>query len=166
MTDIIYTFHNTPFGNSLIACTAQALVYMSLRPQVHQTLSWFKQVGYHPIEEENKITKKAVRELEQYFSGNRKTFTVPFKLHGTDFQNKVWTRLKDVPFGQLVSYGELAAMAGHPRAARAVGTTMARNRIPIIIPCHRVIPSSRKLGHYTGGVDIKEQLLALEGIHV
>lgn len=165
MTDISYTFHRTPFGDSLIACTNQALVHISLRPDIKQSLNRLQHLGYQTIEQDNKIAKQVMRELDQYFAGKLKEFSVPLQLHGTEFQNKVWTLLLDLPLGKMISYGELAAMAGHPRAARAVGTTMARNQIPVIIPCHRVIPSSRKIGHYTGGVDIKEQLLALEGIY-
>lgn len=161
---LYYTFHSTPFGKSLIACTEKALVYIALRPSETKPLEKFKRFGYQPIQQENKVIQKVKKQLDEYFAGKLKRFTVPVKLHGTDFQNKVWNLLAEMPFGKMVSYGELAAMANHPRAARAVGSAMAKNQIPIIIPCHRVIPTSRKLGNYTGGVDIKEQLLKLEGI--
>lgn len=161
---LYFTFHNTPFGKSLIACTAQALVYISLRPPEKMPLAAMERLGYRPVRQENKVTEKVKKQLDDYFAGKLKRFTIPLKLHGTDFQNKVWNLLAELPFGKMISYSELAAMANHPRAARAVGSAMAKNQIPIIIPCHRVVPSSRKVGNYTGGVDIKAELLKLEGI--
>ena len=151
---LYYTYHYTPFGNSLIACTEKALVHISLRPPKDKPLHSFERLGYQPVRQENKVTEKMKKQLDDYFAGTLKKFTVPLQLHGTEFQNQVWKLLLDLPFGKMVSYSELAAMANHPRAARAVGTTMAKNQIPIVIPCHRVIPANRKLGNYTGGVDI------------
>jgi len=91
-------------------------------------------------------------------------FSIPLKAEGTDFQTRVWTALRDVPFGKTVSYGELAAQIGNPKAARAIGGAVGKNPIPIIIPCHRVLAAGGKLGGFTGGTDIKEWLLAIEGV--
>jgi methylated-DNA-[protein]-cysteine S-methyltransferase len=108
-------------------------------------------------------------ELDEYFAGARRVFTTPVDLsalHG--FRRHVLETLcRDVPWGETVSYGELAAMAGAPRAARAVGTTMAQCPISVVVPCHRVVAAGSRLGGYGGGgLDIKRALLALEGVHL
>ncbi len=161
---LVYTFHQTPFGHSLIACTNSALVHTALRPQQDQISQDYARLGYQPIQGENKVTEKVRNQLDEYFAGKRKRFTVPLQFHGTDFQKKVWELVTEIPYGEVMAYSELAIMANHPRASRAVGTAMAKNRIPILVPCHRVIPVNRKIGNYTGGVDIKDQLLRLEGV--
>ncbi len=114
--------------------------------------------------EANKITAEAFRQLEEYFAGKRKIFGLPLKLEGTPFQVKVWEALRQIPYGSTISYGELADMAGCPNGARAVGGAMRENRIPVFIPCHRVITSEGKLGGYSGGLDVKRKLLQLEGV--
>jgi methylated-DNA-[protein]-cysteine S-methyltransferase len=103
------------------------------------------------------------RELEEYFAGERKEFTVPLDLHGTPFQLRCWNALLEIPYGQTCSYGDLARKVGSPNGFRAVGMANHDNPIPIIVPCHRVITSDRKLGGYGGGLDLKEKLLRLEG---
>jgi methylated-DNA-[protein]-cysteine S-methyltransferase len=103
-----------------------------------------------------------VEQLEGYFGGRRRTFTMPLAPEGTEFQRGVWRQLCTIPYGQTISYGELAARVGNPRASRAVGLANGQNPIAIIIPCHRVIGSSGKLTGYGGGLSLKERLLALE----
>ena len=103
------------------------------------------------------------RQLDSYFAGKRKEFTVPLDLRGTDFQLRCWRALLEIPYGQTCSYGDLARKVGSPRGFRAVGMANHDNPIPIIVPCHRVITSDRKLGGYGGGLDVKEKLLRLEG---
>ncbi|WP_397473228.1 methylated-DNA--[protein]-cysteine S-methyltransferase [Pusillimonas sp.] len=103
-------------------------------------------------------------ELQEYFSGSRKNFDLPLDLAGTPFQVKVWRALCRVPHGELVSYGELAAMAGLTRGhGRAVGAAVGRNPVSIVVPCHRIIGSNRTLTGYTGGLWRKLALLELEG---
>jgi methylated-DNA-[protein]-cysteine S-methyltransferase len=103
-----------------------------------------------------------IRQLRAYFAGELETFDLPLAPQGTAFQLRVWKLLCDIPYGETVSYGELARRAGNPKASRAVGLANGRNPIPIIIPCHRVIGSNGKLTGYGGGLPIKEKLLALE----
>lgn len=103
------------------------------------------------------------RELEEYFAGTRRTFAVPLAPKGTPFQQAVWHALLDIPYGDTVSYGELAARIGRPGAVRAVGAANGANPIPVIIPCHRVIGSDGKLTGYGGGIERKQWLLAHEG---
>jgi methylated-DNA-[protein]-cysteine S-methyltransferase len=103
------------------------------------------------------------RELDEYFAGTRHDFSVPLDLHGTPFQLRCWHALIEIPYGQTCSYGDLARKVGSPNGFRAVGMANHDNPIPIIVPCHRVITSDRKLGGYGGGLDVKEKLLHLEG---
>lgn len=102
-------------------------------------------------------------ELEEYFRRERQVFTVPIEAKGTDFQKKVWQALLDIPYGEVRSYGEIAAAIGKPKAVRAVGGANHVNPIPIIIPCHRVVAADRSLGGYAFGPEPKEILLDIEG---
>lgn len=104
------------------------------------------------------------REFREYFEGRRRVFTIPPRFHGTPFQILVWKTLCQVPMGQLLSYGELATKAGRPQAARAVGRIMGQNRIPILVPCHRILAANGSLGGYGYGLEIKRRLLQLEGV--
>ena len=110
------------------------------------------------------MLEQAARELEEYFAGKRREFTVPLAPEGTEFQRKVWAALREIPYGTTASYKDIAVRVGKPGAAIAVGQANSRNPIPIIIPCHRVIGANGKLVGYTGGMHIKETLLAVEGI--
>jgi len=101
-------------------------------------------------------------QLLEYFAGNRREFELPLKTDGTPFQQKVWTALSQIPYGETCSYGELAARIGTPLAARAVGQANHRNPLPIIIPCHRVVGAGGGLGGYGGGLTLKKTLLDLE----
>ena len=103
------------------------------------------------------------RELNDYFAGELKRFTVPLVAPGTAFEEAVWQDLCRIPYGETISYTELAARVGKPSATRAVGSANGRNRIAIVIPCHRVVNSNGKLGGYGGGLWRKERLLELEG---
>ncbi len=111
---------------------------------------------------ETPIIKEAHKQLDAYFSGTRKTFDLPFDLQGTEFQQKVWNALMQIPYGRTWTYGEVAASIGQPTAARAVGMANNRNPICVMVPCHRVIGSDGKLVGYAGGLSIKEYLLQLE----
>lgn len=114
------------------------------------------------INSENAILKQTKEELKAYFQGNLYNFTVPYSFHGTDFQKKVWSALADIPYGETISYEELATRIGNPKACRAVGQTNNKNPIAIIVPCHRVVGKNGKLVGYGGGIDKKEWLLSLE----
>ena len=104
-----------------------------------------------------------VKELEEYFSGKRKDFSVQLDLHGTPFQEKIWNELLKIPFGKTISYLELAMRHGDVKAIRAVGLANAKNPVAIIVPCHRVIGASGDMVGYAGGIQRKKWLLELEG---
>lgn len=108
----------------------------------------------------------AEAQLREYFAGARRTFDLPLAPHGTAFQQRVWTALRAIPYGETRTYGELAAAIDSPNASRAVGMANHRNPIPIVIPCHRVIGANGTLTGYAGGLEIKRRLLALEGINI
>jgi methylated-DNA-[protein]-cysteine S-methyltransferase len=112
--------------------------------------------------EDRRFLEETIRQLRAYFSGALESFSLPLAPEGTPFQLEVWRRLCDIPYGETISYGELARRIGHPKASRAVGLANGTNPIPIVIPCHRVIGSNGKLTGYGGGLPIKEKLLALE----
>ena len=110
----------------------------------------------------NALTKKCVVELREYFAGKRKIFSVPYKFSGSDFQNKVYELLVKIPYGAIISYGDLAKMLGQPQAARAIGQAVNKNKIAIIVPCHRVLGSAGELVGYASGIWRKKRLLDLE----
>jgi len=104
-------------------------------------------------------------ELIRYFEGELKKFSIKCQITGTVFQNKVLNELKKIPYGQTMSYSDIAGRIGHPKAYRAVGSANGKNRLPIIFPCHRVISNNGELGGFSGGLSIKSKLLELEKKH-
>ena len=106
--------------------------------------------------------REAKRQLGEYFDGKRQDFDLPLGAGGTQFQRRVWAELQRIPFGETISYGELAARIGRPSGSRAVGQANGANRLPIVVPCHRVISHDGKLGGYGGGLPTKQRLLDLE----
>ena len=121
--------------------------------------------GEHPqqgAEGPTPLLEEAARQLEEYFAGQRKEFSLPLAPKGTEFQLRVWQALLQIPYGETRSYGELAAMVGNPKACRAVGGANHRNPLSILIPCHRVVGTKGNLTGYAGGLAIKEFLLKLE----
>ncbi len=111
------------------------------------------------------VIKQCIEELEGYFAGTRKSFDVPYTLDGSDFQLRVWKELEKVPYGQTVSYMEQAKKLGDLKAIRAVGTANGKNKLAIIIPCHRVIGANGSLTGYAGGIEKKKWLLLHEQDH-
>jgi methylated-DNA-[protein]-cysteine S-methyltransferase len=109
------------------------------------------------------VLKETATQLAEYFDGTRTSFDVPMELDGTPFQREVWAELTRIPYGQTISYGELARRVGRPKGPRAVGQANGKNPIPIIVPCHRVV-ASNGLGGYAGGLPLKQALLAGEGV--
>lgn len=108
------------------------------------------------------LVDKLSQELGEYFAGRRREFSLPLDLRGTEFQRAVWREIAAIPYGETRTYGEIAAAAGSPRAVRAAGTATGNNPVPILIPCHRVIAAKGRLGGFSGGLDAKRRLLALE----
>jgi methylated-DNA-[protein]-cysteine S-methyltransferase len=108
------------------------------------------------------VVWEAARQLDEYFSGDRTTFSLPIAPAGTSFQVEVWTALTKIPYGQTMSYADLARRIARPSAVRAVGAANGQNPIPIVIPCHRVIGSNGSLVGFGGGLEAKRYLLGLE----
>ncbi|MDR0558801.1 MAG: methylated-DNA--[protein]-cysteine S-methyltransferase [Prevotellaceae bacterium] len=106
--------------------------------------------------------EKCIEELKEYFEGKRKKFTFPMKQQGSDFQHKVWNVLMDIPYGEVISYCDLAVRLGNPNIARAVGGANRKNKLWIAVPCHRVIGKNGDLTGYAGGLEIKRWLIEHE----
>ena len=109
-----------------------------------------------------KENREARKQLEEYFDGKRKEFSLPLQFEGTTFQKRVWNVLREIPCGETRSYEWVAKKAGRPRAVRAVGNAVGANPIPVVIPCHRVIRKNGELGGYGYGTDVKKKLLEIE----
>lgn len=112
---------------------------------------------------ENDLVRRCREELSEYFATRRKSFDLPLDPVGTDYQKKVWKILETIPYGETMTYGEVAAKAGNPKGSRAAGGAIHNNHILILIPCHRVIGKNRTLTGFGAGLDNKEILLRLEG---
>lgn len=113
-------------------------------------------------ERETALIREAKVQLDEYFAGTRRKFSLPLSLKGTEFQMKGWEALCTIPYGETRSYKEIAIQIGNPKACRAVGLANNRNPVLIVVPCHRVIGQNGKLVGYGGGLDVKEKLLNLE----
>lgn len=129
---------------------------------VHFATGWRPKSPQRDWIEDRAPFKEVIRQLDAYFEGKLKDFDLPLVLDGTEFQLLVWNNLRKIPYGETVSYGQLARRIGSPDAARAVGLANGSNPIPIIIPCHRVIGSNGDLTGFGGGLPTKKKLLALE----
>lgn len=112
--------------------------------------------------QKNKFLQRGAKQLELYFKGRLKEFSIPLDLDGSPFQKSVWNTLRKIPYGQTRSYKDIAKKVGRPKAYRAVGTANGKNPLSIIIPCHRVIAADGSLGGYSGGLKMKTKLLKLE----
>ena len=162
LLDVAYDLVDSPVGRLLVAASDRGLCRISFDPEPEAEAerlarAFGVRVLRTPLDEPR-------RELDEYFEGRRRAFDLPIDLGSVpDFHRTVLGELSRVPFGEVTTYGTLASRAGRPRAARAVGTVMNRNPIPIVLPCHRVVGSTGKLVGYGGGLDRKEFLLRLEG---
>lgn len=152
----LYTEFVSPLGPIYLEGDGEALNCLYFPQHRH----W---AGPNPKAERNDEAFAVVCEqLTEYFAGTRQEFDLPMKLYGTPFQQQVWRELERIPFGETISYAELARRVGRPTGFRAVGAANGRNPISIIVPCHRVIAADGKLTGYGGGVERKERLLAWE----
>jgi methylated-DNA-[protein]-cysteine S-methyltransferase len=158
----VHAFHATPIGRLLLVGerdAADGLRLTGIYMEQHRGGP-----GVDPFWAEDAAAfAEVARQLDEYFEGSRRTFDLPLAPTGTPFQRRVWDELARIPRGTTVTYGELAARAGRPGAARAVGAAVARNPISVVVPCHRVIGADGTLTGYAGGVGRKSYLLALEG---
>jgi methylated-DNA-[protein]-cysteine S-methyltransferase len=164
LLDVAYDFVDTPVGTVLVATSQRGLCRISYNPEPEREIdSLARTLGARILRAARPIDPVR-RQLEEYFDKQRTTFDLPLDLRlSADFSVRVLEELALVPYGEVTTYGALAARADRPRAARAVGTVMNRNPIPIVLPCHRVVGASGSLTGYAGGLDRKELLLRLEG---
>ena len=164
LLDVAYDLVETPIGTLLVATTERGVARISYDADPERAVEQLARAFGVRVLRSPRPIDPARRELDEYFSGNRRTFDLALDLRSlADFNRRVLRELARVPFGEVVTYGELAARAARPRAARAVGTVMNRNPLPIVLPCHRVIGANGKLVGYGGGLDRKEALLRHEG---
>jgi methylated-DNA-[protein]-cysteine S-methyltransferase len=155
---LYYHWLDSPLDQLLLTATEQSLTGLFLQDQ-----KYFPAIApTWQAQPELPLFLQTQQQLEDYFRGDRQAFDLPLAPSGTAFQQQVWQRLRQIPFGQTWSYGELAQAIGQPSASRAVGAANGRNPISIIVPCHRVIASNGKLTGYAGGVDRKQWLLEHE----
>jgi len=152
--------YNSPMGVYVIIGSQKGVCYLGPDDNKHQ-FSRRQQNGVR-IQEETLHNQNVVTELDTYFSGNLRKFTIPIDLRGTDFQCSVWKKLLDIPYGETVSYAHVARAVGRPDGPRAVGQAVGRNPVSIIVPCHRVIGKNGSLTGYGGGLPRKIALLKLE----
>lgn len=162
---IVKTIIDTPLGPLEIAATEKGICQVGFAERT---------VAHGGVEEvtdhyaativtgENEHLKQAIRELGEYFAGQRTQFTVALDTPGTPFQREVWTALLDLSYGQTASYGQIAQRIGKPKGSQAVGLANGRNRVAIIVPCHRVVGANGKLTGYAGGIERKKWLLRHE----
>ena len=164
LLDIAYDFVDSPVGTLFVATTARGLARIAYDADPEREVDRLaRDFGLRILRAPAPIDR-ARRELDEYFEGRRRRFELPLDLTlVADFNRRVLRELARVPYGEVVTYGELAARAARPRAARAVGTVMNRNPLPIVLPCHRVVGANGKLVGYAGGLERKEALLRLEG---
>ena len=148
---------DTPIGKITLTSDGRAVTGVTLPGESPEEKS---------AETRTPLLEKAAGQLLEYFRGERKKFDLPLAPAGTAFQRKVWRELERIPFGTVVTYGEIAARAGIPKGARAVGQANHCNPIPILIPCHRVVAAGGMLGGYGGGTALKIRLLELEGVRI
>jgi len=164
LLDVAYDLVDTPVGTLLVATTERGLCRIAYDADPELELERLARAFGLRVLRSAQPVEPARRQLDEYFSGNRQRFDLAVDLAlQADFNRRVLRELARVPYGEVVTYGELAARAARPRAARAVGTVMNRNPLPIVLPCHRVIGSTGKLVGYAGGLERKETLLRLEG---
>jgi methylated-DNA-[protein]-cysteine S-methyltransferase len=159
LVDVRYDIVESPVGELFLAATDRGLCRISYRPEeMEDTIArtFGTRVLRIPLDDVR-------RELDEYFEGRRRSFDLPLDLRVAPFYEAVLRELARVPYGRTDTYGALAAKVGRPRAARAVGTVMNRNPIPIVLPCHRIVGANGSLTGYAGGLDVKRHLLRLEG---
>jgi len=148
----------SPLGSMLVTTNGQAVTGIYFVGQKYGRDG----VDCGPASPGDSVLSEAARQIAEYFAGNRERFELPLAGDGTPFQRRVWKALGEIPFGDTVTYGDIARRIGAPRAIRAVGAAIGRNPISIAVPCHRVVGANGSLTGYAGGLDRKRALLALE----
>lgn len=154
MSSVSHKIYKTPIGLITIAENGTAITHIHFgEPDDLQSCG---------TDRSTQLLEMAFTQLSEYFSGSRTVFDLPLCPAGTEFQQKVWRALQEVPYGETRTYGEIAARVGSPKASRAVGMANHHNPIAIVIPCHRIIGKNGTLTGYAGGLSIKQTLLQLE----
>jgi methylated-DNA-[protein]-cysteine S-methyltransferase len=154
---------SSPLGDLLLAADDQGLTDLHFLSGKYIP-AWASDHVNSNAHSNDPVLQQTVVELQEYFAGKRKIFTVPLSLHGTTFQQSAWAALCQIPWGSIWSYGQQAKVMGQPNAVRAVGAANGRNPVAIIVPCHRVVGANGQLTGYAGGMENKAALLALEGL--
>ncbi len=157
MTKLYKVDYQSPIGVLEIAGTNEG-IYSILFTEQEKPVNNIK-------EDLPKVLVDCYDQLDEYFKGERTSFTFPYRSEGTDFQKKVWNALTSIPYAQTGSYRDIAVSIGNEKAVRAVGSANGKNKLSIVVPCHRIIGSSGKLTGYAGGLWRKEWLLQHEGVH-
>jgi methylated-DNA-[protein]-cysteine S-methyltransferase len=164
LVDIGFDVVESPVGQLLVAASDQGLASISFDPEPEEQLERLARIAGPCVLRSPRTVSEARRELDEYFAGRRRAFDLSLDLRALPpFTISVLRELAQVPYGETTTYGALASRVGRPRAARAVGTVMNRNRIPIVLPCHRVVGAGGNLVGYAGGLERKTALLTLEG---
>lgn len=153
-----HTVIDSPYGELTLVATNGVLAGLYMVRQRHRPLG----ETFGERDGEGEPFAEVERQLKEYFAGLRRVFDLPMTFAGTPFQQRVWTALSDIPYGETISYGKLADVLGRPTASRAVGLANGKNPISIIVPCHRVVGSTGNLTGYGGGLDMKRCLLDFE----
>ncbi len=163
--DVAYdVLDDTPVGSLLVGVSDQGLCRVRFDPEPQQELERLARDFGARVLRSSPAVDRVRRELDEYFAGRRRSFDLELDLRAApEFHRRVLAELRRVEYGHTTTYGALAAQVGSPRAARAVGTVMNRNPLPIVLPCHRVVGASGSLTGYGGGLERKEWLLRLEG---
>jgi O-6-methylguanine DNA methyltransferase len=156
-----FATYDSPFGRLLLVTSERGLVHLELPPQGGCGACLPSKFA-GAIESDEKL-QPCLRQLSEYFAGQRRQFTFALDLRGTEFQKRCWRALLDIPYGQTRTYAQLASAVGSPRGFSAVGMANHDNPLAIVVPCHRVIASDGSLGGYGGGLEMKRRLLELEG---
>ena len=163
MPEIFFlTQYRSPLGTYVLGSSKKGVVCVKTEDRSKTYLSRWEGEGIMQ-QEGGEHNLRLISQLDAYFAGKLRDFTIPLDLRGTSFQRRVWDLLCEIPWGETRSYGQIAKALGRPKAARAVGRAVGTNPVSIVVPCHRVIGSDGTLTGYGGGLDRKKALLKLEG---
>lgn len=162
-SNITRTVWKSPIGSLGLVQRGAGLAQIAIDPNPASFPFEVERTFGGPGKDAAETFSAVLSQLQEYFAGRRLIFRIPLDLNqGTPFQRRVWKTLKDIPYGETVSYKEIAETIGHPSAIRAVGSAVGKNPLPIILPCHRVVASDGSIGGFSAGVPTKKKLLALE----
>jgi len=164
---IFWTRTDSPLGELVLVEEDGALVQLRQNTsqteddEVSESLKALDPEVYH---QDTPFLNRVEAQLNEYFQGQRTGFDLNYRFHGTDFQRRVWEQIASIPYGETLTYGEIAERIDSPRASRAVGNACGNNPVSIVVPCHRVLAANGGLGGYSSGIGNKKKLLEIEGI--